>query len=373
MSTGQADVLPIDAGVTMSTLQRTQADKDGFENPLGFLAGKFDPSFVLVYLLPLVILALSFNVLSGERESGTLHLLLSNPLGLARLISAKMTAQMAIIYLITSTVIAAGLAIAGGIYQEDLGLRIGLTLVIVFGYSLFWFALASMVNVLGHSSATNAVVCSAMWLLFVLIAPTLINVAVSAVYPVPSRNETISAAREINLDTRRDGSRLLAEHYQDHPEMMPKEGKANLNDFGLAFVLIQSEQKKKVDAVEDRFSAQLARQQELVTRLRFLSPSIVAQEAANDIAGTGLDRYQRFRKQVKEFDQTWSNFFAPRIYRQEQLTTADFEQIPRFRFDEESDRSLAVRVGGSALFLLLISGTLFGIASNRMAVYRFDQ
>ncbi|MBK8149180.1 MAG: hypothetical protein IPK58_13480 [Acidobacteria bacterium] len=49
----------------MSTLQRTQADKDGFENPLGFLAGKFDPSFVLVYLLPLVILALSFNVLSG--------------------------------------------------------------------------------------------------------------------------------------------------------------------------------------------------------------------------------------------------------------------------------------------------------------------
>ena len=36
------------------------------------MVGRFDLAFVTVYLLPLLVLALSYNVLSEEREQGTL-------------------------------------------------------------------------------------------------------------------------------------------------------------------------------------------------------------------------------------------------------------------------------------------------------------
>ncbi len=82
LSLGQSDVLTSDAGVSATILQRTKIDKSGFENPLGFLSGRFDFSFVIVYLLPLFILALSFNALSNEREQGILQLLLSQSIKL---------------------------------------------------------------------------------------------------------------------------------------------------------------------------------------------------------------------------------------------------------------------------------------------------
>lgn len=372
-SLGQSDVLTIDSGVTISTLQRTKADKTGFENPLSFLAGRFDLSFVIIYLLPLFVLALSFNLLSGEREQGILQLLLSQPLKLKDLLTAKLMAHFVLIFGLVAIVSLVAVALASPSISYDFWLRAFLWFLLVAAYSAFWFALAALVNSFALSSAANAVIASAAWLVLVLVLPSLLNVAISAAYPVPSRSEMISAIRDVNLDMRRDGSRLIAEHYQDHPELIPKSGKTDVDDFGLAFVYIQREQKKRVDEVENRFTTQLASQQSLVTNLRFLSPSIVAQEASNDIAGTGLDRFQHFRSQVREFDQAWGDYFVPRIYRKENLSVTDFDQIPQFQFREESSASVTGRVGSGIIFLLLLSGTLFGLTFYRLSRFRFDQ
>ena len=49
------------------------------ENPLRLLFGRFDAAFVILFLLPIAILILSYNQLSGERELGTLPLLGCQP------------------------------------------------------------------------------------------------------------------------------------------------------------------------------------------------------------------------------------------------------------------------------------------------------
>lgn len=372
-SIGQADVLPIDAGVTISTLQRTIAEKDGFENPLSFLAGRFDLSFVVVYLLPLFVLAMSFNLLSAERENGTLQLLLANPLKLKNLLTAKFTAQFAIIFGIVSIVSLSGVLLTSDIAAEGFWARVLLWLLLVAVYAAFWFSLAVFINSFGFSSATNAVISSATWLILVLVLPSLLNVAISAIYPVPPRSEIISAERAVNLDMRKEGNKLLAEHYQDHPELMPKGDKPDLNDFGLAFVYIQQRKKEKVQEVESRFNEQLGKQQNLVRNLRFLSPSIITQEALNDIAGTGLERYTHFRWQVKEFDKNWTNYFTPKIYRLEKLSVADFEQIPRFQFQEESFANLIDRVIYGVLFLLIASTVLMYLGFGKLQNYSLDE
>lgn len=373
LSLGQSDVLTPDAGVSATTLQRTKADKTGFENPLGFLSGRFDLSFVIVYLLPLFILALSFNALSNEREQGILQLLLSQSIKLKALLTAKITAQFVLIFAIILAVGAIGIFLSSASFNVEFGKRILLWILLIAAYSVFWFALAALIVSFGFSSPTNAVVAATAWLMLVLILPSLLSVAIAAVYPVPPRSELISAMRSVNLDMRRDGSKILAEHYQDHPELMPKSGKTDLNDFGLAFAYIQGEQKKRIGEVEDRFSTQIANQQNLVRNLRFLSPSIIAQEASNDIAGTGLERYQHFRRQVKDFDRKWSEFFVPYIYRMEMLTAADFDKMPEFKYEEEPFGEVLGRVIWGILFLLAISVVFLVAAFWKLENYQLQK
>jgi len=372
-SVGQADVLPMEAGVSVATLQRTKGDKTGFENPLSFLNGRFDLSFVVVYLLPLFVLALSFNLLSNERESGVLQLLLSQPLKLKNLVAAKIAAQFVLIGALVLSVSLIGILLAVKDFSGVFLARVALWILLVAAYSAFWFALAAFVNSFGFSSATNAVVAAAGWLVLVLILPSLLNVFITAAYPVPSRNALVSAVRSVNLDMRRDGKRLLAEHFRDHPELMPKTGAKATEDFGLAFVYIQQEQKKRVREIEDKFAAQLAAQQNLVKTFRFLSPSIIAQEASNDIAGTSLERYQNFRGQIREFDQKWTDFFAPKIYRMENLSAADFDAIPHFSHGEESTGAVAQRVGTGILFLAAATFVLLFLAFGKLKNYELQK
>lgn len=372
-SVGQSDILSNNAGIALTTLQRTEADKEGFENPLSFLTGKFDLAFVIVYLMPLFVLAMSFNLLSAERENGTLQLILANPLKLKTLLTAKVTAQFLLIFVIAAVAAVAGILLSAQSFAGEFWLKFSLWLILVLAYTAFWFALAVFINSFGFSSATNAVVTSSSWLSLVLILPTLLNVVISAVYPVPPRSEVVSAIRGVNLDMRRDGEKLLTEFYQDHPELIPKDGKTDTKDFGLAFVYVQRETKKRVAEVENRFDEQLQNQQNLVKKLRFLSPSIIAQEAVNDIAGTGLERYTEFRRQTKEFDKTWDTYFSTKIFRNEMLTAEEFDRIPRFKFQEESFGDLFSRISFGVLFLLVATAILMFLAFGKLQNYRLEK
>lgn len=255
--------------MTRISRRRTQADKTGFENPLSFLAGRFDLSFVIVYLFPLIILALSYNMLSGEREQGTLQLLLSQPIGLRSIALGKAALRALVIFGLVALTPLIGLILSGADWRGGGFLpRLLLWVVAVAVYGVFWVALALIVNARGASSATNAVALAACWLLLALIIPSMLNVTVSSLYPVPSRAELITALRGANLDMRRDGSRLLSEFYQDHPELIPEGRGPNVNDLGLAFVTIQQEHKRRTGDVEARFEQQLAKQQQFVNRFR---------------------------------------------------------------------------------------------------------
>lgn len=368
---GQSDILPPDLGASLLTPQRTKADKVGFENPLSFLYGKFDTAFVVVYLLPLLILAISFNLLSSEREQGTLQLVLSQPISLVEMLMSKVTAQFLIIAGILLMSLIAGVIVTGSFLLDgDLLIRAIVWLFLIFSYAAFWLSLAVFINSFGLGSATNAVASVTAWLFFVLVIPSVLAIAVSALYPLPPRSEVTSAIRSINLDMRRDGQKLISEYYQDHPELMPADGKIDAADFGLAFIYIQNEHKKKIAEIESRFDEQLRSQQDLVSMTRFLSPAIVTNEALNDLAGTGLSRYASFRQQAKEFDNNWSSFFRSKLFRNETVTLEDFERIPRFKFQEPPTSEYVTRAGIGIGGILVFTLALLIAAIARLKNFR---
>jgi ABC-2 type transport system permease protein len=170
--------------------------------------------------------------------------------------------------------------------------------------------------------------------LLVLLIPSLVNVVVTAAYPVPSRVEMIQGVRRASTEATRRGSQLLAKYYEDHPDLVPDSGKPDLNDFYTRAVAVQTETEKLTQPVIQHFDHQALAQQGLVDRFRFLSPAIVTQAALNDLAGTSAHRYRHFLSLVDDFHQSWRDFFNPKILRQTKLTADDYDQGPAFHFRE---------------------------------------
>jgi len=232
-------------------------------------------------------------------------------------------------------------------------------------YTFLWFALAVAVNAFASSSATNAVILVGVWMLLVVVVPSLLNVAATTMHPLPSRLEFISKVREADNYTRSQGQNLLAKYYGDHPELVPA-GQLDLNEFSRRFYAVRQENERQVLPEVVRFEQQLAQQQRLINRYRILSPDVVMQEALNDVAGTGAARQQSFVLQIKAFMDQWQEFFVPRVMKKMSLTSADYDRLPRFQFQEEPTSLIAVRVGVFLLLLFVPALLLSAVAAWRL-------
>jgi ABC-2 type transport system permease protein len=118
---------------------------------------------------------------------------------------------------------------------------------------------------------------------------------------------------------------------------------------------------------EERFAAALAAQQRLVDRYLFLSPAVLAQQAAVEIAGSGLHRHRRYVAAVREFIPQWLAFLVPKVFAGHRMTLADFDAVPRFSFAEEGAGALLWRLLPTYLGLLVPTALLawWGLARLR--------
>lgn len=356
---GQSDLYPYYFKVTQNGRQ-TFINNDEIENPMVLPIGRFDTAFVLIYLFPLLILALSYNVISQEKEQGTLAMVMSQPVALKRIVSGKIALRGGVILLPAIILSVAGFFLSGNSISNAGGIwRLGLWVLIVSLYGAFWFALAMLINSFGKSSSTNALALAGIWLMFVLLVPSIFNIVTTSIYPIPSRVEMIQAIRNASTDASSRGSNLLAKYYEDHPELAPGDGKLDSNDFYIKSVAVQSETESLTQPLMNKFDNQIYGQQKLVDRFRFISPSITMQAALNDLAGTGPHRYRSFLEQVNEYHLQWRNYFYPRILRKEKMSSDDYDSFPAFQFHEEPSGNILKRVamggGGLSLSIFLVS------------------
>jgi ABC-2 type transport system permease protein len=369
LSIGQSDLYPYYFKVTSQSKQ-TFAANDEIENPTNLLAGRFDLAFVIIYLYPLLILALSYNLISAEREQGTLAMMMSQPVSLRTFAAGKVGVRALVVLGLATGFSLSGFLVSGAAAgAEGARLRLLLWIAVVAGYGAFWFALAILVNGFGRNSATNAMVLAGLWLVLALLLPALLNVAVTTIYPVPSRVEMVQATRRASAEATAKGSQLLAKYFEDHPELTAGR-QADPNDFYTRSIAVQDETERLIQPVIEHFDRQVAGQQTLVGRFRFLSPAIVAQAALNDIAGTSAARYRHFLSLVDGFHQSWRAHFNPRIVQRALLAAGDYESFPVFTFREEPAGAVASRAI-LGLIGLLIPALLIGWVGLR-ALQRYS-
>ncbi|MDE2721283.1 DUF3526 domain-containing protein [Candidatus Palauibacter polyketidifaciens] len=357
LAVGQSDLLPYYYDVNIYTNESSFHQNGEVESPLNLMVGRFDLAFVVVYLLPLLVLALSFNVLSEEREQGTLALTLSQPVSARGVVAAKLAFRALLVVGMVLAVSLAGILVAGDFGAPG---RILLWCAAVVAYALFWFVLAAWVNSLRRSSAWNATVLVGAWLVLVVVLPAGINIAAGLLHPLPSRVQMITAQREASNDAVNRRSELLARYLEDHPEMA--EGVvADEPGLGALAWAATDAVNRRLEEVTAEHDASRAEQIALVRRYRFLSPALMAQEVLLDAAGTGDARFAGFQSQVRAFAERWRDFFVPAIVAGEQMDAGAYSRAPQFRLADEASGEVTRR---AAVPLTVLGGLLILVGAG---------
>ncbi|MCK6372363.1 MAG: DUF3526 domain-containing protein, partial [Gammaproteobacteria bacterium] len=337
------------------------------ENPLNLQTGPLDVAFVVIFLLPIFILAMTYDLLSSERERGTLAMILAHPVSLRELLASKIAARAAVLFAVVAgcgllTLLGAG----SGLDRPETWLRFAGWLVATLLYGIFWFALAVLVNVYGRSSATNGTILAGAWLLLVVIVPTLVSLLATTLYPAPSRMDLIVAAREAQTANEKSMQQTLDRFYAEHMEYVPAG-----DDRAMDFLTLSQANAASIEQallpLYERFTEQTRRQEALVQRFQFASPAIMMQLALNEIAGNSTGRYQDFLQQAYRFRGEWNAYFAERFLRREPLRPADYDRFPAFRYQPEPARTVWLRLAPSLLGLAI---TCLGLALLPLLQFR---
>ncbi len=381
------------------------------ENPLALWLGQFDLAFVLIYLYPLAILALSFNLVAAEREAGALALILSQPIRFRTLILGKLSVRGSLI-LLCGILLPALAALVAEMRLPTRGtlLRLLLWLLAAAIYGAFWFGLVVCVNAFGASATSNALWLAGCWIVFVALFPPMVNLIAQALRPLPATLSYADAERAANLkinaeadrlgfeireavnsrhlvisgdpvsQARRDhayydviaqipeGGELLTQYFKHHPEWPQPATSGQLN-YAVEEGRRESIEMRLANVIE-RMNAERDQQQSLLNGLSFLSPVILLQNVVDEITGSSRARHQDFLAQLDDYIRARDALFTSRILRRENVRAVDIDQIPKFEYREESSRQVIKRTAINLTGLLLPTLLIFWFASR--ALRRFS-
>ncbi|MBM3463568.1 MAG: DUF3526 domain-containing protein [Armatimonadetes bacterium] len=316
LALGQLDLHPYFLAVRIRGLYGQLFDSD-LGNPLKALAGNFDLSFVIVFLVPLAFIGMSFNLLSRERESGSLCLVRASPTPLGRFLAAGLAVRLLFLLGLSGVLVVAGFLLSGADLDARCALWLGFTAV----YLTFWCALIGWVVSWDRSSALTAVMLVGCWLALTVIGPAALNVGGAAQPDTNGALIAIGQRQAMNAgwdrpaaETHRDAARLnpLWESYRPGAEPAWA-GYFEMHEVGDAAVEAEA---------RDYFET-LRRQGERVETISSLLPPVATQLAYDRLAGTDMESHLEYFSFVAHAHRDMKNALLPDIIRGRKLTKAE--------------------------------------------------
>ena len=321
---GQRDLFPIYYGITVSDLAR-QLNTGELANPMKLLTGNFDLSYVFVFLFPLLVVVLLYNLHAGEKEGGTLSLLESQSTSLSVILFSKGLLRATMIWGLATLLLLLGFWLQG-LSLLDHGTLFLQWLGLVLGYVSLWMLFMSFVVWLRMRSTLSAIVGFGGWLVFTTVTPALINLSVSATAPLPNRTELIDVLR--NLNGKAWGSPrsfVLNQFYTQHPQY----NDGDTTDFGKWYYASFTLLDQKARTVNAAFEVQVKERNALLEQWAWLAPAAMVHEQLAALSKTDRKSHLEFLKEVQAYHQTLKEVYYPRIFSGESFSVEDLQRLQR--------------------------------------------
>jgi ABC-2 type transport system permease protein len=307
-------------------------------NPLKLRIGDWDMAFAAVYLVPLFVFALGFDLIASDRETGRLQLALSQPVHARTILRARAFATAVIVIGAVALVYAAGVAVSDTVAADGMFARAMAGGLAIAFYAIFWLALTVAINTVGQNAAENAMDLMALWLLFVILIPFVIDQIATRAYPVPAHSEVTDARREAPQELQTLSRDQLISEYLRHQPSLPASTNG-LSDLALLYLERTARAallNERIEVVQQRWEDHLAGQQVLVNRLAILSPAALLTSSLTELAGTSRSRYLDFVRQKRDYDESYERYFLPMLLALPNsiFQSSDYDRIPTMHYSE---------------------------------------
>jgi len=320
---GQRDIAPWLMRVRALGLE-AQLYEGEHTNPALALAGRFDFAFVLVYLAPLVLIALLHDLVSAEREAGRLRLLRTlasthdlwwRRVGLRIGLTGLALCLPLLPFALSSTATALSIAAVLGICLL---------------YLLFWGALCVCLASAASSSGANAARLVGLWLLLCLVLPSLGNAALQRFQPIDSGMDLMLAQREeVHAGWDRPKPETFERFFEDHPEWQDTPPVETRFHWKWYYALQHAGDMAVREASED-YQRQLGLRETSTRQLVLALPTVAAQAALHRLAESDLDAHLAFLEEVRALHRALRIHLYPYVFEERPWTTADEAQVPQF-------------------------------------------
>ena len=370
-----------------------------YNDPLPVMFPLLDLTFIVAILLSLAALIFAYDALSGEKEDGTLKLMLANGVARAKIIAAKVvggTATLLIPFLVS---LAVGLIIIllnprVGWKGSDWG-ALGMIAIGAVVYFTLFTCLGIFISSRHQSSSSSIMTSLFVWVLAVLVVPNLSPYLASLLRPTPSQ---IKIGREVNrlLDVDRDdlGRKLQKERtaavLKEYPILAPlsrmseKEIQDAVNN-GPAFARAYEALRKTIEAAWREANAiqgdkakvlrdDLERKERSQTRLSIIlsmiSPLADFSYLSTDLSNTGMRNEIHFRALGRGWGRAYGDYETQKTEALRSKdptmdvwnTPVDVSDMPRFQYREEALTGRIKGVLTPFTILIVVSIVLFSAA-----------
>ncbi len=354
------------------------------DNPLPVLFPPLDFLFIVTIIMSLLAMLFSYDAITGERQRGTLRLVISNSIPRAKILLAKFiggTASLLIPFILSLLAGALYISINPAIQWDgsawaEFSLLIAASVTFI---SLFYL-LGLMVSTFSRYSSTSILTCLFLWVLLILVIPNMCPFISAQLYRIPSINK-IERQVEHLLDTERDElgrkfSREVLKKFATQygviysefeslefgglwgrcsPEnrkatqqraAADPEFKAMVDAFreqiNQAWTKANRIQREKAEKISHDRDTKVAAQNKIAKNLTCISPCANFIYVATDLTGTGLRSFDYF----DWLDGEYGKMFWPYLQRKvqdamkkdptfETNSFLDISDRPRFVFKEE--------------------------------------
>lgn len=343
---GQRDVNNSIQFINIRNLEAQKYDAD-LNNPVNLLTGNLDFGFVLIYLFPLLIIAVTYNLLSEEKEGGTWPLLSVQSRRPVIVLLQKLSIRVMVIYALLALLFAAAIPVLSIPLNATLIAAIGLSVL----YLLFWFALCFWVVSWKKPSAASAVSLLTMWVLLTFILPAALNNFITAKYPVPEALATTVEQRE-GYHAKWDMPRqpTVERFYAHYPQLR----KYPLPDKQFSWLWYYAMQQSGDDDARQQVAGlknKLRLRNAASNNISLFIPTLHTQLRLNALSQSDLGNHLRFTDSTERFHERLRLHFYPKIFEEAEAKSEDWSRFTPVYFSD------GVTVGWGLSFLPLLAFT----------------
>lgn len=299
---------------TVSVVQepKLQDSLDSVE-PIYAQFNTLDFHFVVRVVVALFALMLSFDLINGERDAGTLKLVLSHPVPRTQFILAKLAGAWSSLLLPLLLPILIGvLAIAAFVdlpWQGEEWARIGLMLLASSIYLGLFVALGVWVSSCIQRPSNALLILVLIWLSFVWVLPRVSLYVATQATRLPALHEVERDKWEIDRQWYRDSVAVQQQWLSEHRDQTEVPVDVQTQLLGA----LQNDVKKKKARIDEEYTARTQERNQWVVWMARVSPAAAFENVMLALSSTQLERQEQFLAEVKQYRNSFSRYVGERM------------------------------------------------------------